>query len=103
MNVFSQEPMTRNLYLYEFLELTIPRIETTYVVRQFNCPCSSLTGFLNCGLTRGPLRPVLKINLLGKGLTPRLSMRLEALGYAGVLTIYANHPDGNFRHKYEMI
>ena len=22
---------------------------------------------------------------------------------AGVLTIYANHPDGNFRHKYEMI
>ena len=21
----------------------------------------------------------------------------------GVHTIYANHPDGNFRHKYEMI
>ena len=38
---------------------------------------SSLIGYLNCGHSKGPLRPALKINHLGNGLTPRLSMTAE--------------------------
>lgn len=34
-----------------------------------------MIGYLNNGRSKGPLRPVLKINLLRKGLTPRLRMR----------------------------
>ena len=43
-----------------------------------------LIGFLNCGRSRGALRSFLKLNLLRKRLTPRLSMRdrwAPALGY----------------------
>ena len=33
----------------------------------------------------------------------KIQIETKAKGGLGVLTIYANHPDGNFRHKYEMI
>ena len=38
-------------------------------VFQFNCHCSSWIGYLNCGRSKIPRRPVLDINILGKGLT----------------------------------
>ena len=42
---------------------------------------------LSCGHSKGLLRPVLKINLLGKGSTARLSMRDRGCGsWAPVLT-----------------
>ena len=48
----------------------------TYMT-EFSCYRSSLIGDLKCDHERskGPLRPYLGLNLLGKGFTPRLSMR----------------------------
>ena len=43
-------------------------------VKQYHRHSSLLTGSWKCGRAKPPLRAVLLINLLGKGLIPRLSM-----------------------------
>ena len=43
-------------------------------VKQYHCHSSVLIASMYCGRSKPPLRAVLLINLLGKALTPRLSM-----------------------------